>query len=109
MPVGESLRVYEDVLPDAFALAESLNDSDKAWQLDRAASTASARLGRGGSRTALPGRRLNEARETPGAAIWQRNYYEHVVRDEKELAAICGYIAYNPAKWGEDVENPRNV
>ena len=41
--------------------------------------------------------------------LWQRNYYEHVIRDEGDLAAVREYIAYNPAKWGEDAENPRNV
>lgn len=36
---------------------------------------------------------------------WQRNYYEHVVRDDKELDAIREYITNNPAKWDLDREN----
>jgi REP element-mobilizing transposase RayT len=42
----------------------------------------------------------------PGFA-WQRNYYEHVLRDEERLAAARRYIAENPGKWGLDPERPR--
>ena len=38
--------------------------------------------------------------------LWQRNYYEHIVRDERELALICDYIEANPTRWAEDPENP---
>lgn len=31
--------------------------------------------------------------------IWQRNYYEHIIRNEKEYHQICQYIKQNPAKW----------
>ena len=41
-------------------------------------------------------RRINQLRETPGAAVWQRNYYEHIVRNEDELARIREYIINNP-------------
>ena len=49
---------------------------------------------------------INGMRATPGNSIWQRNYYEHIIRDEKELHAIREYIRYNPLKWDEDEENP---
>jgi REP element-mobilizing transposase RayT len=38
--------------------------------------------------------------------VWQRNYYEHIVRNERELAAIRQYIRDNPINWAEDPENP---
>ncbi len=38
--------------------------------------------------------------------LWQRNYYEHIVRDEGDLNRIRQYIIDNPAKWDEDKENP---
>ncbi|MBI1920835.1 MAG: hypothetical protein HYS23_07100 [Geobacter sp.] len=41
--------------------------------------------------------------------LWQRNYYERIIRDEEELIAIREYIAGNPAKWAQDKENPMNV
>lgn len=40
--------------------------------------------------------------------IWQRNYYEHIIRDEKDYENIWQYIAYNPAKWDWDRNNPKN-
>ena len=39
--------------------------------------------------------------------LWQRNYYEHVVRDDESLQRIREYIAENPACWDLDGENPR--
>ncbi len=45
-------------------------------------------------------------RRTPGAPVWQRNYYEHVIRNESALDRIRQYIAHNPAGWSEDPENP---
>ena len=41
--------------------------------------------------------------------LWQRNYYEHVVRDEKALDRIRRYIDENPARWAFDDENPEKV
>jgi hypothetical protein len=38
---------------------------------------------------------------------WQRNYYEHIVRDEKSLLRIREYISSNPLRWEIDRENPR--
>ncbi len=34
--------------------------------------------------------------------IWQRNYYDHIVRNEKSLNEIRQYIMQNPARWEED-------
>ena len=34
--------------------------------------------------------------------IWQRNYYEHIIRNEKSLNEIRKYILENPARWEED-------
>ncbi|ODS32916.1 MAG: hypothetical protein SCARUB_01968 [Candidatus Scalindua rubra] len=38
--------------------------------------------------------------------MWQRNYYEHVIRNEQELNKIREYIINNPLKWLLDRENP---
>ena len=40
--------------------------------------------------------------------FWQRNYYEHIVRNEKELKQKINYILSNPSRWEEDQENPKN-
>jgi len=37
--------------------------------------------------------------------LWQRNYWEHIIRGEADLAEIETYIAYNPAEWAWDREN----
>jgi putative transposase len=39
---------------------------------------------------------------------WQRNYYEHVIRNEDDLNEIREYIVNNPLKWDLDTENPNN-
>ena len=41
--------------------------------------------------------------------IWQRNYYEHVIRDETDLKNKSDYIEANPSLWNEDDENPANI
>jgi REP element-mobilizing transposase RayT len=43
-----------------------------------------------------------------GQPFWQRNYYERVIRSERELEAVREYIADNPAGWEDDPENPAN-
>ena len=40
--------------------------------------------------------------------VWQRNYFERVIRNEKELNRIRDYIIDNPLKWHEDKNNPSN-
>lgn len=52
------------------------------------------------------GKRINEIRNTPGVTVWQRNYYEHVIRHADELSTIQRYIVENPVKWAEDENNP---
>ncbi|MCG2811283.1 MAG: hypothetical protein L6428_07475 [Candidatus Aminicenantes bacterium] len=39
---------------------------------------------------------------------WQRNYYEHIIRDENELLRIRKYINLNPVSWPQDEDNPVN-
>ena len=34
--------------------------------------------------------------------LWQCNYYEHIIRNEKSYHNITNYIINNPVKWGED-------
>ncbi len=54
-------------------------------------------------------RRINENRGVRAAPVWQRNYYEHIVRDEAALDRIRGYIAGNPANWAQDPDNPARI
>jgi len=54
-------------------------------------------------------RRINELRQMPGVPVWQRNYYEHIIRNEKSLHDIRRYIQENPLRWAYDRENPANT
>ncbi|MBI1885791.1 MAG: transposase [Chloroflexi bacterium] len=41
--------------------------------------------------------------------LWQRNYYDHVIRNDEGLNRIRQYIVDNPVHWADDPENPNNV
>jgi len=81
---------------------------------------------RGGSRTAPAGegkikplgrligafktistKQINFIRKTSGVPFWQRNFYEHVIRDDHALNHIREYITTNPLRWDLDRENPQ--
>ena len=49
---------------------------------------------------------INRIRQTPGATVWQRNYHEHIIRNDESLNRIREYIANNPSQWAFDRENP---
>ena len=50
-------------------------------------------------------RYCNHAQFSDDKPVWQRNYYERIIRNERELDAIRSYIRENPARWFEDREN----
>lgn len=46
---------------------------------------------------------INQHNPTPGCALWQRNYHEHIIRNETAYLAIVEYIRSNPQTWPDDV------
>jgi putative transposase len=52
---------------------------------------------------------VNKIRMTPHSPVWQRNYYEHIIRTVKSLDVLRRYIKENPATWHSDTENPLRV
>jgi len=54
-------------------------------------------------------KQINLLRNTEGGIVWQRNYYEHIIRNEREMDRVTLYIESNPSMWAEDEENPNNV
>ena len=52
---------------------------------------------------------INLLQDTTGAPVWQRNYFEHIIRDEAALNRIRAYIQSNPQRWHFDVENPARL
>ena len=57
---------------------------------------------------AFSSRRINESRQRPGGPVWQRGYYEHVIRNDRSWEAIREYIESNPSRWEHDPDNPCN-
>lgn len=51
-------------------------------------------------------RKINKMNKTQGVSLWQRNYYDHIIRNEKSLNIIRRYIKYNPLMWSYDMDNP---
>jgi putative transposase len=51
-------------------------------------------------------KQINEIRHTPGAKVWQRGFYDHVIRNDESLNRIRNYIITNPNRWHLDRENP---
>jgi putative transposase len=51
-------------------------------------------------------KRVNEMRNTVGAPFWQRNYHDHIIRNDADLHRIRTYVANTPLQWSLDEENP---
>jgi REP element-mobilizing transposase RayT len=47
-------------------------------------------------------KKINRVKNTSGSTIWQRNYYDHIIRNEQDLYRIRKYILLNPFKWEMD-------
>lgn len=74
--VGDGLKPFYDAQPRQHGLPEIV----------RALKTFSAR-------------KINELRNTQGVSVWQRNYYEHIIRNDEEYCNIAIYINENPMNW----------
>jgi putative transposase len=62
-----------------------------------------------GNYKSFTSKRINQINNSPSSTIWQRNYYEHIIRDKKELLKIRQYIHYNSINWDKDENNPVNI
>ena len=107
---------FSSVEPDAFVLMPNhLHFTVFISALDESLPTPESTSGpRPGSIGAVVGsfksavtRRVNEMRGTPGAKVWQRNYFERVIRGEQDLERTREYISDNPSNWDDDVHNPQ--
>ena len=54
-------------------------------------------------------KQINLMRNTLGKEVWQRNYYERIIRNPEELQHIREYIIHNPLKWHLDRDNPVGI
>jgi putative transposase len=109
---------YPRVSLDAFVIMPDhihgiLILTDNSWAGLKPAPTGAGT--RGGVRHGLPeivralktysARRINAARGTPGTSVWQRGYYERIIRNERELNLTRKYITKNPRNWQSDREH----
>jgi putative transposase len=58
-----------------------------------------------GSFKTFSAREINKIRKLKGVPVWQRNYYEHIIRTETELDYVRQYIVNNPINWQIDINN----
>jgi putative transposase len=54
-------------------------------------------------------KRINKMLGTPRMPVWQRNFYEHIIRNEYDLNEIREYIVNNPLKWELNYDNSKNL
>lgn len=110
---GHEGRPYDDVVRDTDV--DDDDNADVGAPLVGARHDTAARLGLvigafKSMTTVAYGRGVRQfAWPTFRGRLWQRNYYEHIVRDNAEMDRIRGYIAENPSKWAVDRENPACV
>ncbi len=62
-----------------------------------------------GSFKAAASREWGRSNAVTGTPLWQRNYYEHIIRGERDLERIRTYIRLNPSRWNDDQENPCHI
>jgi len=53
-------------------------------------------------------KKINIIRNTPQNPVWQRNYYDHIIRNDESLAKIREYVQNNPLSWENDQLHPNN-
>lgn len=54
-------------------------------------------------------KKINILRDAPRTPLWQRNYYEHIIRNEDAKDKIRQYIMNNPLSWENDQLHPQNL
>ncbi|MGK7926098.1 MAG: transposase [Spirulina sp.] len=74
-------------------------------KLNRPANSLGAMIG--GFKASVT-QQINQFRHNTAIPIWQRNYYESIIRDEEALNSIREYIKNNPKRWQEDPDNPQH-
>lgn len=54
-------------------------------------------------------KQIRNLNNDPNYPVWQRGYYDHIIRNEKSLNEIRKYIQLNPLLWERDRNNPKNI
>ena len=90
-----ALVLLPDHLHAIWALPPGDDRFSRRWQAIKAG-FSHAYLASGAAQSAVTESQASDRRR----GVWQRRFWEHLVRDEDELAALCDYIHYNPVKHG---------
>ncbi len=53
----------------------------------------------------VSGKQINLLRNSPSKPVWQRSFFEHIIRNDKSLEIIRSYIINNPMRWNLDKDN----
>ena len=103
-PVGATRRVAQEMTSDDIA------NNKRAIHRIAPTTLQSGSIGAIlGQFKSIAAKRINQIRNTPGVPLWQRNYFERVIRNDNELQAIRQYIIDNPLQWDMDENNPVNL
>lgn len=94
-PVGAGLPTIESLTKNPYKPAPTPQKRHGLPEIIRSLKTRSAT-------------RINQLRSTKGNPVWQRGYYEHIVRNQQALSNIRRYIINNPSKWQKDKLNSSN-
>jgi putative transposase len=98
------------VMPNHFHGILIIHDNDRGGS--RPAPTPTKRKPLGeliGAFKTISTKHINLLRDTEGQIVWQRNYYERIIRNESEMDRIARYIESNPTRWANDDENPNRI
>lgn len=99
----------EAFAPERTAEAEDINENASPLHGHRFNGTRSGSIGAIVQNfKSISTRRINQIRKSAGIPVWQRNYYEHIIRNDRALQHIREYIQNNPLSWQEDQLHPNN-
>jgi len=98
---------YPDTMSKDFSM-DNINVSEKSKILKKGTITINgpARKSLGAIVTGFKAsvcRQINAIENTSRTNVWQRNYYEHIIRNEESYTKISEYIIYNAFKWNDDI------
>jgi putative transposase len=95
----------QDVSPQPISLQDVLPHSTSSYQGVASRKPKSLSTFIAGFKMAVT-KKINLARNAPSPPVWQRNYYEHIIRSEAAFQTILRYIRENPKTWDSDQLHP---
>jgi REP element-mobilizing transposase RayT len=101
--INESDRAHGHIAQEEAHCRAALPDAYHRGSRDREAHSISSFVAGFKSYTT---KLVNELRKTPGARLWQPNYFEHIIRNQRQFDTACEYIRTNAMRWELDGYHP---